>query len=114
MSPPGLMANPQASGGSTGTEAKSQVELAIRAAHKALNDCGVQISPRKVNRIVRKFAVRAKRDGWTFHQFLSGEANLQPEQRRRLLASQEFARCIAYLDPVGDRAARDVDREKGW
>jgi hypothetical protein len=111
MAPPGLTAQPQP-GGSTICSG-SQIELAIRAAHKALGACGVEISPRKVNRIVHRFAARAKTHGWTFHQFVSDAANLSPKQRNRLLAQPDWARVIAYLDPTGETAVNNVLRHGG-
>jgi hypothetical protein len=112
MSPPGQMA-PNPSGGSTICTG-SQIESAIRAAHTALSACGVEISPRKVNRIIHRFIGRAKSHGWTFHQFLSDAANLSSKQRNHLLAQPEWARAIAYLDPTGETAVNNVKRERGW
>ena len=110
MPPPGQQAAIPA-GGSTRTG--SQIELAIRAAHRALATLGVQVSPRKVNRIVRRFATNAKANGLTFHQFLGEEANLTPVQRRQILGDSDLARAIAYMDPTGDTAVRNVMRRGG-
>lgn len=114
MSPPGLTATLQPPGGSTPTRAGSHIELAIRAAHKALIDSGVEISPRKVNRIVRAFASRAKRTGVTFHEYLSEAANLTDAQRRNLAANPDYASSLAYLDPVGEAATNRVMRKRGY
>ncbi|WP_245906396.1 hypothetical protein [Mycolicibacterium palauense] len=114
MSPPGQTATMQPPGGSTPFRAGSHIELAIRAAHKALIDSGVEISPRKVNRIVRTFAARAKRSGTTFHQFLADAANLTDAQRRTIHGDADLARACAYLDPVGELAVNRVMRERGW
>jgi len=110
MSPPGLTAQPRTGGSTICTG--SQIELAIRAAHRALSSSGVAISPRKVNRIVHRFAAQAKSHGWTFHEFLSDAARLSPKQRNHLLAQPEWARVIAYLDPTGETAVARVMRQQ--
>lgn len=112
MSPPGQTATRNHPGGSTPTRAGSPIEAAIRAAHTALLDSGVPITPRKVNRIVRRFASRAKRDGWTFHQYLSDAAELTPDQRRNLLAHPDWEVTIAYFDPTGETAVANVMRSR--
>lgn len=114
MSPPGLTATLQPTGGSTPTRAGSHIEMAIRAAHKALIDSGVVISPRKVNRIVRSFANRARRSGVTFHEYLSEAANLTDAQRRNLAANPDYASSLAYLDRTGETAVNRVMRERGY
>lgn len=113
MSPPGPTETLQSPGGSTPTRAGSHIELAIRAAHKALLDSGVEISPRKVNRIVRAFAARAKSSGTTFHEYLSNAANLTEVQRRNLAANPDYASSLAYLDPTGELACNRVMRKRG-
>ncbi len=111
MAPPGPMADLQ-TGGST--RAGSQIEMTIRAAHTALANCGVQMSPRKVNRIVRRFERNAKANGLTFHQFLTDEANLSPEQRRRIVGNPDLARVFDYRDdPTGEMAVNNVLRQLG-
>lgn len=110
MSPPGLTATTTTPGGSTPSRAGSHIELAIRAAHTALSNCGVVISPRKVNRIVRRFSANTKKHGWTFHEFLTDAANLTSAQRSQMLGDPDMARAIAYLDPTGEAAVNNVMR----
>ena len=62
---------------------------------------------------VEQVRVGVQRNGWTFHEFLTKEAHLSAEQHRRLLCDPDYARTIAYLDPVGNTAAANVDRERG-
>ncbi len=93
MSPPGPLATSRPPGGTT---SPGNHELAVRAAHKALLDCEVEISISKVNRIIRGFEKRAQREGVTFHEFLSGAANLTAGQRRRIAADPDLQRVIAY------------------
>ena len=113
MSPPGQTATLQPTGGSTPTRAGSHIELTIIAAHKALLDSGVQISPRKVNRIDRGIARLARRNKVTFHEYLSSEAELTDRQRRALASHPDLAGCIAYLDPTGETAVNRVMRKRG-
>jgi len=110
MSPPGLRATPRAPGGTT---SPGSHELAVRAAHKALRDCGVEILPCKVNRILRGFEKRARREGVTFHEFLSGAAGLTPGQRRRIAADPDLQRVIAYTDPTGETAVDNILKRAG-
>lgn len=83
-----------------------QLELVIRAAHAALLDKAPdeQVSISKVNRMVRRFADQLRRSRQSFYGFLSDEAN----------RNNPIVHFIAYPDPVGNEAARNVDRERGW
>ena len=116
MSPPTAVATNQPGGTTTGRTALTgkHLELMVRAAHTALRECEVVISPSKVNRLVRRFAKAIGRQGMTFHEFLSDEANLSPRQRVQLVANPDLARAIAYLDPVGETAVNRVKRQRGW
>ncbi|MGH3969067.1 MAG: hypothetical protein ACRDTV_13390 [Mycobacterium sp.] len=98
-------------GCSTGS-GEERIDQAIRAAHKAILGCGVPISPRRVNKIVRLFCMNARRHGLTFHEYLTAEASLSPAQRRHILADPHLARVIAYLDPTGETATNRVWREQ--
>jgi hypothetical protein len=94
MSPPGVVAEPGSGCGSWHTEANS-LDKAINAAHLRLADQGIQMSPRKVSRLIRAY-LRAD----------------TAQQRRRPDADPELARVIAYLDITGETAAFNVDREQ--
>ena len=112
MAPPGRMATTARPGCSTGSE--DRTDQVIRAAHKAMTECGVVISPRRVNKIVRRFCMNARRHGSTFHEFLAQEADLSPVQRRRIAADPDLQRLFAYPDPVGEEAVRNVIRQRGF
>lgn len=107
MSPPGRRAHTATPGGTT---SPGRHEQAVRAAHKALSTCGVIISPARVNRILRGFEKRARRDGISFHEFLCGEADLTPLQRHRLAGNPDLALAISYADPTGETAVNNVMR----
>jgi hypothetical protein len=80
------------------------------AAHRALTDSGEEISPCKVNRIVRRFAKALVRSRLTFYEFLDNKAN-----QRWVRGDPVLVRTIRYCDdPTGEKAARNVDRERGW
>lgn len=94
-------------GGSIST-GLSDIELVIRAAHRALLDASstADVSPRKVNKVVRRFFLALKRSHLTFHEFLSDRANQLWMQGDPIML-----RTISYLDPTGDTAARRADRD---
>jgi hypothetical protein len=67
----------------------------INAAHLRLADQGIQMSPRKVSRLIRAY-LRAE----------------TAQQQRRALADPELARVIPYLDSTGETAVNNVRREQ--
>ncbi len=108
MGPPGLTATPRAGGTTTRDNALtgSQIQLVLRAAHAALAASGIDVGPSKVTKVVRRFSHALKRSGLTFHEFLTDQAN----HRRLILIDPELARVIAYADPTGETAVRNVIR----
>lgn len=108
--PPGQLAETRTGGNTTGRQALtgSQLEAAVRAAHKVLADCGVTIGPSRVAKIVRRFSTAIARHGMTFHEFLSDEANLTSVQRHTIIGHPEWFRVIAYADPTGETAVNNV------
>lgn len=114
MSPPGGITATRSSGGSLSAEAKRQTrELAIRAAHAILDARGMEMSPSKISRLVRRFAFRVERNGWNFFEFFSTAVRLTEEQRRQALADPDVARVISYMDITGETAVNRVLREQG-
>lgn len=108
MSPPAAHPQSHTLGCSTGSE--ERIDKVIRAAHKALAESGVQMSPRRVNKIVRRFAMNARKHGVSFHEYLSVEANLSPAQRRSIEANPDLQRVTAYRDKTGEDAVNNVMR----
>jgi hypothetical protein len=108
---PGLMAKFR-TGGSNFAD-KTQIENAIRTVHAILANCGVEIGPMRVKRLVRQFHTNATRSGWhgwTLFDFLANEIHLTADQGRKLLADPDFQRVIAYADPTGEDAVSNVMR----
>ena len=88
----------------------TQLDLVLRAAHKAMTAADVEISPCKVNKIVRRFSKALVRSGMTFGVFLDNKAN-----QRWMPGDPIMLLVFDYaLDPTGNKAARNVDRERGW
>ncbi len=102
--PPGVIAHPAPHGGSTfaGTEAL------IRGAHLIFTNCGVSISPQRVTRLVRQFKSRVEQNGFAFFDFLANSVQLDAERRRTALSDPDVLRVIAYSDPTGEAAVRNV------
>lgn len=82
------------------------IDEAINAAHRAVAEMGIRISPSRVNTLVRRY----------FHAESAGE-------RRKPLTNPGEEQLIAYLyprrprrlvlvDPTGNKAARKVDAER--
>ena len=101
MSPPGRTATPT-TGGST------SAETLIKHAHRLLANCGIQMSPSKVSRLVRTFKHRVEGNGFPFEAFLVNSVELTAQQRRQALADPDIARVIAYADPTGETAVNNV------
>ena len=90
-------------------EAKSQTQQRINAVHKTLDNFGYDISPSKVNRIVRQFEQQAERNGWSLFDFMANKIQLTEQQRRHVLADPDAARTWGYWDdPTGESAVRNV------
>jgi hypothetical protein len=68
----------------------------------------------RVTRLVRQFQARIERNGFAFFDFLANSVQLDSATRRRALADPDIQRVIAYMDPVGEQAVRNVTRERGF
>ena len=106
--PPGNLPAPVV-GGNWNTDRAKRRDAAIAAAHQALAESGVVLSPSKVARIVARFD-RASGQGRTFHEFIVREAHLPPAAIRRLRSRPEWHQVIAYADPTGEAAVNNVLR----
>jgi hypothetical protein len=72
------------------------------------------MSPRKVNRLVRRFEARVQRNGWSFFEFFTNAIRLTDDQRRRALCDPDLARIFRYADdPTGEDAVANVMRADG-
>jgi hypothetical protein len=106
MSPPGLMATREPTGGTSG-------ETLIKHAQKLLHNCHIPMSQSKISRLVRQYKHRVESNGFAFKAFLFNSVQLTAEQRRRALANPDIARVIAYADPTGETAVNNVLRDGG-
>ncbi|WP_237112610.1 hypothetical protein [Mycobacteroides abscessus] len=97
-------------GGTTSAEARGQMRHYVQIAHATLAECGIEMSPSKVSRLVRRFSARVERNGWGFFEFFSNAVLLSAAQRRAVLANPDVARAIAYRDPTGETAVNNVLR----
>lgn len=113
--PPGAAHHPT-SGGSTSAEASGQTEEAIRITHAILANCGLEMAPSKVSRIVRRYEHRISGSGtFTFIDYLTSQVQVSSEQRRQILNDPEVRRIFRYRDdPTGEDAVRHVLRERGY
>lgn len=101
-----VLATASAPGGSTRTE------TLIRVAHAILEHAGYEgIGPRKVHRLVRQYQDRVAPNGWSFLDYLANAVQMDAERRRGLFADPALARVIAYADPTGETAVKNVMRE---
>jgi len=113
MSPPGQMAEPQTSGGSTSAEAL------IRRAHQLLAACDVPLSPSRVTRLVREYKVKVEPSGMDFENYLVNAVIQVADNRNRQLAGkvlgpdEKSGRPTAHSDHVtGERATWNVFVER--
>jgi hypothetical protein len=107
MNPPGLMATTATSGGSP------SAETLYSHAQKLLANCGIEMSPSKVSRLVREYRNRVETNGFSFEAFLLNTVQLSAQQRRQALANPDIARAISYSDPTGETAVNNVLRGGG-
>lgn len=76
-------------------------------------DCGIAMGVNKINHLVVRFKrTMPTGSAWTFFLFLTNELKLSEDRRRALLLQPDIYRRIAYADPTGETAARNVDRHR--
>lgn len=109
MPPPGLAPAYAAPAGSW--DGGPDRDRLMVAAHTVLSNCGIEMRPAKVRRLVQTFEHRVERNGVAFFAFLANSVCLSTEQQRRALANPDVARAISYADPTGETAVRNVMRE---
>lgn len=85
------------------------MQSVLAAAKTACIASGIEVSPAKINKIVRRFSKALARSGMTFGLFLDNKAN-----QRWMKGDPVLLLTITYCDPTGTKAARNVDRERGW
>jgi hypothetical protein len=90
-------------------EAEASTEHLIRVAEVVLGNVGAEMSHSRLVRSVRKFQ-RVGGRGLDFVYYLANVLGLDREQRARLMTDPDVARVIAYADPTGETAVRNVMR----
>jgi hypothetical protein len=105
MSPPGQMAEPQTSGGSTSAEAL------IRRAHQLLAACDVPLSPSRVTRLVREYKFKVEPRGLDFDTYFRNAmiqvADYQAQRMAGMVLTpdEKSGRPTAHSDhATGERA----------
>ena len=93
------------------TGGATTVEVLIRDANRILEYCGVTLSPSKVSRLARDYKRRVEPNGFSFARFLLNAVEMTAAQRAEAERHPDVIRVIAYADPTGEAAARNVDKE---
>lgn len=92
------------------TRSGSDTESLLRVAYVVLENCGAQMSHGKIQRTVRRYQDSHHGHGLSFFYYLAAMVRLDAEQQRAMLANPDIARVIAYADPTGETAVRNVMR----
>ena len=85
-------------------------EVLTRDAHRLLAACGVERGANWVSRTVRDYLSSITGTGFPFGAYLLNRVELNAMQRRVALANSELACFLAYADPTGETAVRNVLR----
>lgn len=86
----------------------AETEALIRAANVILTNTGVWLSRCKISRLVRTYEAQVERNGFAFFEFLENAVKLDAQRRAEALRHPDIARVIAYADPTGETAVRNV------
>ncbi len=96
----------------TGGESRPQsVERLVAQTTAVLARFDVRWSRSKVSRAVRAYMHHVQGNGFAFADFFANQVVLSEYQRR--LMADELRKVTAYVDPVGERAVRNVLRDQG-
>ncbi|MFF5323943.1 hypothetical protein ACFY2Y_09465 [Janibacter hoylei] len=90
-----------------GEDRPETAEQAVRLAHELLGRAGVTLSPSKVSRLARDYI--AARPPCTFRTYIA--RNAAPAVATLPLPSRRHG--LEWVDPTGETATRNVDRERG-
>jgi hypothetical protein len=85
-------------------------ETLAREAFSVMSGCGITASRSKVSRIVRDYLRHVAGNGYPFEAYLMNALQLSAERRAALMNHPDWARVIAYADPTGETATRNVLR----
>ena len=94
----------------TSAETQESTDSLCREASALLEACGIGRSRSWVSRTVRDYQVRVQLTGYPFAAWLLNRVQLNAEQRLRILHDPELAYLLAYADPTGETAVRNIVR----
>jgi hypothetical protein len=66
-----------------------------------------------ISRVVRAFAT-SPIGGLPFAEYMLTRIDLSREQRHLIAENADLRNRLSYVDPTGETAARNVDKERGW
>lgn len=92
------------------TVSQPRPEAFARDAGRLLAACGVYRSRAWISRTVRDYMAGIAGAGFPFGAYLLNRVELNAMQRRVALANSELACFLAYADPTGETAVRNVLR----
>ncbi len=96
------------SGGESRAESVGRLTAETRA---VLDRFGVGWSGSKTSRVVRAYLHTVQGNGFPFAHYVANQVVLSEHQRR--VVADELRKVTAYLDPVGERAVRNVLKDQG-
>lgn len=87
---------------------RDQIEQNIRIAAAILEHTAHPMRPRRMHALVHRYHDEVARGGWSFFEFFTVAIRLDDHQRRG--AAVALASLLAYADPTGEAAVRNVMR----
>ena len=84
----------------------------IRQTLVVMSNCGVDVSPSKVARLVRAYKYRVAAMGFSFESFIANQLELSAIQQQ--VVADELRKVVAYSDPTGETAVHNVKQERGF
>ncbi len=94
-----------------GEQARLSPDYLIRKAHAAFDRLGVPVSPGRVLKLVRTYVRNVQGTGLAFDDYIDTQVTVSEMQRR--VVADELRKVTAYVDPVGERAVRNVLKDQG-
>jgi len=96
-------------------EATSQTLQRYKAACKLAIAWNTGWSPMKVSKLVRRFEYQVEGNGHTLFDYLATQAAITEQQRVWAANDPDNLILLAYNDnQTGERAVRNVMRDRGW
>lgn len=83
----------------------------VSAARLILTNCGIEMSPRRLHRLVQSYFEEVRHRGFGFFEYFTTAIQIDADAKRRLLSDPAIAKAITYADPTGEQATNRVMRE---